>query len=84
MQTQAQAKAQIEMQKNQQRLQQSDQRFRQNLKQKEEQHIGNLEEDLTQSQVNTTIKDAEAAAKIQNERMKAALEPTEEEPPPNA
>jgi hypothetical protein len=84
MQAQAQTKAQIEMQKNQQRMAQSEARFRQDQRQKDAEHMGKLEKDLTQSQIDRTIQDAEAAAEIQNERMKAALEPTQEETPPNA
>ena len=84
MRAEAQTKAQIEAQKNQQRLQQSEQRFRQGQRQKEEEHIGKLRGQLTQGQVDTTIKDAKAATDIENERMKAQFETAEGEEPPNA
>ena len=77
MMAQAQAKAQIEAQKNQQRLQQSDQRFKQDQQQKEEDHIAGLRGELQQGQVDTAIKDAKAAADIQNERRGEILEPEE-------
>jgi hypothetical protein len=84
MQIQAQTKAQIEAQKNAQRLSQSEQRFIQGQRQKEEEHLAKLRGELSQGQVDTTIKDAKAASDIQNERIRTMLEAAPEEEPPNA
>jgi hypothetical protein len=81
LQIQAQSKAQIEEQKNQQRLRQSEERFQQGQRLKEEEHLGKMRGQLTESQVDTTIKDAEAAAAIENQRLKAQFEAAQEEPP---
>jgi len=78
MRMQAMTKAQIEAQKNQQRLAQSEQRHAQKQRQDEDDHISDLRGQLTQGQVDTTIKDAKAASEIANQRMKSQSEVAEE------
>jgi hypothetical protein len=78
MKIQALTKAQIEAQKQQQRMAQSEQRHAQKLRQDEDDHVADLRGQLTQGQVDTTIKDAKAASDIANQRMKTQFEVDEE------
>ena len=72
-------KSQIEQQKAQARMSQSERMFQQRQRQSEEQHIGKLRGQLTQGQVDTTIKDAKAASDIANQRIATESEMAEGE-----